>query len=347
MLLVQLERLLHIISDTTGGFRPFFVWLVKVLRQVNRESLPQSEQLPNVDSMAVATFLQKDFEKDQIGRHLRNSSDASLEVPRELVEMMEEVAIMGGYKDTKFLQRTLAQEVQLLAQSCQEAFTMPLKVVSPQLGSPHMVPLGKMAFSPNRPMSLTYFEVKQDNDAELELEDRLPLVEYVCFHNSRMEDLSVVGILRGFGSGNGAGDGKKGSLAEATSLHLGANLRCIDLALYKKRQLLLLVADRGADPEEGSGRAWLMLLQLDDLPFQELGLSTFSQTNPLHLLSSIEARADIGLTDGKVRELPLDDVVIPLAVSASRGLACVFTSQRRMLLFDLEEDEEGKGEDLD
>lgn len=34
-------------------------------------------------------------------------------------------------------------------------------------------------------------------------------------------------------------------------------------------------------------------------------------------------------------------------VTASRGLACMFTSQRRVLLFDLEEDEEVRGEDLD
>ncbi|CAM6129711.1 unnamed protein product [Calypogeia fissa] len=347
MLLVQLERLLHIISDTTGGFRPFFVWLVKVLRQVNRESLPHSEQLPNVDSMAVATFLQQDFEKDQIGGHLSNSMDVSLDVSLELVEMMEEVAIMGGYKDINFLQRTLAQEVHLLAQSCQEAFTMPLKVVSPQLGSPHMIPLGEMGFSPSRPMSLTYFEVKQDNDTVLETEDRLPLVEYVCFHNSGIENQSVVGILRGFGSNNGASGGNKGSLAEAISLYLDESLRCIDLALYKKRQLLLLVTDGSHDPDEGSGQAWLMLLQLDDLVFHELTPSTFTHRNTLHLRSSSEAGADIGLTDGKVRELPQADVVIPLAVSASRGLACVFTSQRRMLLFDLEEDEEGKGEDVE
>jgi hypothetical protein len=34
------------------------------------------------NSMAVATFLQKDFEKDQIGDHLSNSTGITLEVPR-------------------------------------------------------------------------------------------------------------------------------------------------------------------------------------------------------------------------------------------------------------------------
>lgn len=37
------------------------------------------------DSMAVATFLQNDFEKDQIGGHFSNSPDASLEVSRSVL----------------------------------------------------------------------------------------------------------------------------------------------------------------------------------------------------------------------------------------------------------------------
>lgn len=77
--------------------------------------------------------------------------------------------------------------------------------------------------------------MKQEHDTVLESEDRLPLVEYVCFRNSGVGDPSVVGILRGFGSANGWGGLDKGSPAEAISLHLHQGLRCIDLAMYKVR----------------------------------------------------------------------------------------------------------------
>ncbi|BBN15342.1 anaphase-promoting complex subunit 4 [Marchantia polymorpha subsp. ruderalis] len=352
MLLVQLERLLRIVSETTGGFRLFFVWLLKALRQLNRETLSQAETLPNVDSMAVANFLQTDFEKDPIGLHLSNSVNVIVDVPKEIEELMDEVAAMGGFKDSKFLQRTLAQEIDLLTICCHEAFAMPLKVVSPQLGSPCMILLCNTAISPiaRIPVSSTYFEIKQDDGVlAVEQDDELLVSQYICFRvndNGSPDDPSVVGILRGFGPNHGSQD--KRIFREAVSFQLDSSLRCNDIALYKQRQLVLLVTERDLETGDWTGQTWIMLLQLDDLPFHILETpESGANLDLLHLCSSKGSPSDISLRHGKVRALPQSDVVMPLAVSASRGLACVFTSQRRVFLYDLEEDEEAKDEDME
>ncbi|KAL2619865.1 hypothetical protein R1flu_000070 [Riccia fluitans] len=353
MLSVQLERLLRIISETTGGFRVFFVWLLKALRQLNRETLSQTEPLPNVDSTAVANFLQTDFEKDPVSLHLSNSSpNVVVDVPKEVQELMEEVATMGGFKDTKFLRRTLAQEIEQVTICCQEAFAKPLKVVSPQLGSPCLILLCNTAAAATTKISVssTYFEVKQD-DIALEEEEKqgLPATQYICFQlndSSSLDDPSVIGILRGFRPDHS--EKEKKIVPEGVAFQLDPSLRCNDISLYKQRQLVLLVTEK--DPESGkwSGQSWIVLLQLDELPFH--ALQAFEPGNDVDLFelySTKRSPTEISLRDGKVRALPQSDVVCPLAVSASRGLACVFTSQRRVFLYDLEEDEEAKDEDME
>ncbi|KAL3681938.1 hypothetical protein R1sor_024894 [Riccia sorocarpa] len=352
MLSVQLERLLRIIAETTGGFRVFFVWLLKALRQLNRETVPQTEVLPNVDSTAVAKFLQTDFENDPVSLHLSNSSsNVVVDVPKEVQELMEEVATMGGFKDSKFLQRTLAQEIEQVTICCQEAFAMPLKVVSPQLGSPCLILLCNTVASSTTKVSVssTYYERKQEDVVvEAPEEQGLPATQYICFQIndcSSQDDPSVVGLLRGFRPHH-SGKEKK-IVPEAVAFQLDPSLRCNDIALYKQRQLVLLVTEKDRESGKWSGQSWIMLLQLDELPFHTL--EAFEPGNDVDLLELYSMKGSppgISLGDGKVRSLPQSDVVRPLAVSASRGLACVFTSQRRIFLYDLEEDEEAKDEEM-
>ncbi|MCO5603136.1 hypothetical protein L7F22_057283 [Adiantum nelumboides] len=49
MLLVQIERLLRIISDTAAQYRMFFAWLTKSLQQLNNENSPSTDQLPSIN----------------------------------------------------------------------------------------------------------------------------------------------------------------------------------------------------------------------------------------------------------------------------------------------------------
>jgi hypothetical protein len=48
-----------------------------------------------------------------------------------------------------------------------------------------------------------------------------------------------------------------------------------------------------------------------------------------------------------MRVLPYPTAQGPLAVSASRGVGCVLAGCQRVLLFDLEEDEEGEDEEAE
>ena len=50
-------------------------------------------------------------------------------------------------------------------------------------------------------------------------------------------------------------------------------------------------------------------------------------------------------SEGRERALPLQGVVAPLSVSGSRGLGCVLGKNRRILLYDLVEDEDDGDEE--
>lgn len=355
MVLVQVEHLLRIVSDTAGQFRMFFVWLTKSLRQLNNEQSPSADQLPAVNSEAVAAFLKTQFEKDLLGPHLASVSDAvRLEMDMEESERLEELALMGGFVDSTFLQNSLHKQIFLLHTSCQQAFSMPSKVVSQKLYCEDMLLLFELQqpilLDFYIPVSLAYYEDKGSFSSK-----QLPdggkawvSTHYICFQmlNETSESgHGIIGIIRG-SSRDPVGSSLtsiKTESREVIALRMGAGLSCIDIALYKEKQLVLLLGKTTS-----SGQAWLMILQTDDLPYMKL-----TETLPLprlgllNLCLSTGAVVDIGLKDGRARALSYSDAVPPLAVSASRGLACVFAGQRRALLYDLEEDEDGEDTEME
>jgi hypothetical protein len=77
--------------------------------------------------------------------------------------MMEELMLMGGFTDWKCLQRTFFQQIAELQISCEEAFALPVKEISPNLRVQGMLPLCPLPhlLQPLAciPLSLTYFEV--------------------------------------------------------------------------------------------------------------------------------------------------------------------------------------------
>ncbi|KAJ7549046.1 hypothetical protein O6H91_07G037900 [Diphasiastrum complanatum] len=352
MVLVQIERFLRILSDMTGQFRLFFLWLTKSLRQLNGEHLAtQAEQLPFVNSAAVAAFLRCQFETDPIRPHLASVSDnVQLELSVEDEERMDEIALLGGFEDTKFLQKTLSQQIDQLCLSCHEAFSRPVGVISPNLCFKSKILLCRLPNSSvdleKMSLSLTHLEEKVD---------KLPvqvggitksslLYDYICF--KRHTDSSSIGVLCRFGGDLSEPLEMRShwSKLDAITLHLEKKLQCVDLALYKQQQLVLLIAE-SALYGGGSSQAWLMIFQLEDLPFMSLSaISTIDQLDLFEKCESIGAVVEVGLNDGRARVIPQSDVVPPLAVSASRGLACIFVGQRRALLYDLEEDEDVKSE---
>lgn len=347
MVMVQIERVLRMVLDASAQFRSFLAWLTKALYQLNNEPLPQGDPPAPVEPAAVARFLRTQFQKDLLGpqltagkcTHWHDNDDDTQEELR-----MAELALMGGFQDVAFLKRTLFQQINGLADSCREAFAMPLKVMSPKLSPRSTVFLRHLPGLPrdpkSLPLSLMYFETKEDGLTVRGLQD------YVCFHMSVNSGAgggsSAVGILRGFGC-----QSAPNSFLEAVVVCIERRLIAIDLSLYKNQQLTLLVAERReAVVDKGSCRAWLLLLNLEGLPFSRISASSGS-TDLLGMCSPVGAVLEIGLQDGKARAVSQPEAVGPLAVSASRGLACVFAGQRRALLYDLEEDEEEKDEEMD
>ncbi|EFJ30527.1 hypothetical protein SELMODRAFT_89017, partial [Selaginella moellendorffii] len=163
------------------------------------------------------------------------------------------------------------------------------------------------------------------------------------------DGLNHIGVLRGFNSQSMGSDGNE---VEAVVLQLNEHLTCLDFSLYKVRtanrdvvyscsqekQLLLLLNERL--PQCGSNQAWIMVLELEELPF----ISLKSQTNEAREIlrfctSNVSYSCVVGHETRSILQL---DVIPPIAVSASRGLACVFAAQKRAMLYDLEEDEEEK-----
>ncbi|KAG0565222.1 hypothetical protein KC19_8G174800 [Ceratodon purpureus] len=291
MLLVQVERLLRTVSDTTGQFRLFFVWLTKSLRQLNGDVGPQANQLPAIDSVGVADFLRTHFERDPVGPHLAPASDGLVvDIKPEEEARIVELAIMGGFADTKFLSRTLSSQIERLRASCQEAFAMPVKEISPNLQARCMLLLCPLSSSlppiSTVPLSLTYFEV---NSGSVKEESRLE--DYICLRvqdDASAADQNVVVIVRDFSVSDYSLPGGA-KVPEVLALRLEKSLHCIDLALYKQRQVILLVSEKDLEDDEKTIQTYLMLLQLEDLEFTPLSptSSPMSRLPLLHLCSTL------------------------------------------------------------
>ncbi|XP_024536652.1 anaphase-promoting complex subunit 4-like [Selaginella moellendorffii] len=323
MLMVQVERFLHVVSDTVGQYRLFFVWLTKSLRLFNAETSPLHTE--PINSTAIATFLRQQFDSDLIGPHVISEGVLPNIGFEEDLSKAEELLLLGGFQDVKFLQRTLFQQLNCLCDSWRAAISKPVAVISPRLCFKSHLFLCE--FPKLLPLSCTYYEMKTETPS---------FVDYTCFE-IHTDGPNHIGVLRGFNSQSMGSDGNE---VEAVVLQLNEHLTCLDFSLYKEKQLLLLLNERL--PQCGGSQAWIMVLELEELPFISLKSQTNEAGEILRFCTSNDALAFVGLRSGKSRSILQLDVIPPIAVSASRGLACVFAAQKRAMLYDLEEDEEEK-----
>ncbi|KAH7444281.1 hypothetical protein KP509_02G071700 [Ceratopteris richardii] len=341
MVLIQIERLLRVIADKVAQYRMFFIWLTKTLRQLNNENSPSNDQLPAINSEAVAIFLKTQFEHDILGPHLASVTNDTVWIDMNLgdKETLEELALMGGFVNSEFLHNSLNQQISQLFLSCQHAFSMPSKVVSQQLHFEDILFLRHL-HQPNVlnlyvPVSLACYEDKEKLVSG-------EVCRYVCFQipEKTSEECMFIVITREYWKKPSAPT--ENTYREAIALSIGAGLSCIDLSLYKEKQLVLL------GQTVSCAQAWLMIMPIDKLPYKNItGVFPFDGPDLLNVCLSEGAVFSISLNDGRARILPYADVVPPLAVSASRGLACVFGAQRRVLLYDLEEDEDVEDTEMD
>ncbi|KAI5590704.1 hypothetical protein BDE02_04G028600 [Populus trichocarpa] len=339
MILVQIERFMRVLSSVEQQFSNFFNWLLKCIKLLMQEP---SDQLLPYNSELVVIFLKFLYDQDPVKQLLEVDHD--IEVDLETMQRVKELVQFGGFSDCEYLQRTLAKEFQQMEDSFKEAFLMPFTTISRKMLCEDLLPLFPLPSSSSSasvsmaiPMSISYYE-----DASQAVSSNQTcqhsFVDYVCFQvpDEPFSDIAnCIGVIRGFTHDLSSSKNGYTSL-EAVLLYVPAGYECVDLSLYKDSQIVLLLNGASAS-SESSGDACMMIVQASELPF--ISISRFTDLNLWNLYQLKDSTVQLQMENEKVRNIP-HSVIAPLAVSASRGVACVFAARKRALVYILEEDEE-------
>ncbi|KAG1326097.1 Anaphase-promoting complex subunit 4 [Cocos nucifera] len=305
MLHVQLERFSRVLATVLYQFQNFFNWVAKCIKILLSDP---TDQIQPPNSELVVIFLKFLRDHDRVGQLLEVNH--TIDVDPDTKQRVEQLVMFGGFSDTKFLERTLANEFSQLEQCLKEAFLMPFTTISKKIHCEDLLPLYPLPSSPvasslHGPTSIFYYKDNLDSTPH-------DLVDYICFRipDESMDLTNCVGIIRG-------------STNTSSSIE-------------DQREIVLLLNEANST-SESPGRSWMMMIQTSDLSFMPL-----SRLGPANLWKLHELKAsalDLHIENGKVRCIP-HRVTNPLAVSASRGVACVFSSRRHALVYILDEDEE-------
>lgn len=338
MLLVQVERFIRVLASVVQQFSNFFSWLLKSVKILMAEP---SDQLP-FNSELVIIFLKFLYDQDPVRQLLELSEgDNSVEVDLETMQRIKQLEHFGGFSDLEYLKRTLSQEFQQMEACFKDAFEMPFSTISEKLLCEDLLPLFPIASSSKLkpckvPASVSYYEDILHDASDSEIHQQM-LTGYISFKlpDDSFPVANCIGIVRGLTHDLSKVDSICDPI-EAALLCIPDGYHCIDLSLYKEGQIVLLLNET-ATTSESSGNAYMMILQAGDLSFVSLSRSTPHDSWKLRELK--DSSIYLQLESEKVRSIP-HSVVPPLAVSASRGVACIFAARKRALVYILDEDED-------
>ncbi|XP_057419875.1 anaphase-promoting complex subunit 4 [Lotus japonicus] len=344
MLLVQVERFMRVLSSVVQQYSNFFNWLLKCIKLLMSEP---SDQLLPYNSELVIIFLKFLYEQDPVKQLLElTETDYDVEIDLETMERVRELVQFGGFSDTEYLRRTLAKEFQQMELSFKEAFQMPFTTISRKILCEDLLPLFPLPSLPTAssslriPTSVSYYE-DSSRASSSHFTSQNQVIDYVSFQvpNESFSDIVnciCICIVRGFMHDSLCL--KKGySSLEAVLLGVPVDYQCVDLSLYKDTQIVLLLNKATDATSESVGDGCMMILQACDLPYVSISRSSYADGWRLQELKDSVAYLHLG--DEKARTIP-HSVIAPLAVSASRGVACVFAERKRALVYILEEDED-------
>ncbi|KAK4361049.1 hypothetical protein RND71_020001 [Anisodus tanguticus] len=301
--------------------------------------LVQVERFMKVLASVVQQFL---YDQDPVRQLLKLSEvDSSVEVDLETMERIKQLAYFGGFSDLEYLKRTLSQEFQQMEACFKDAFEMPFSTISGKLLCEDLLPLFPIASSsklnPHKvPASVSYYEDILHEASESEIHQQT-LTGYISFKlpDDSFPVTNCLGIVRRLTHDLGKVDSTYDPV-KAALLCIPDGYHCTDLSLYKEGHIVLLLNET-ATTSDSSGNAYMMILQAGDLPFVCLSRSNTPNSWKLHQLQ--DSAIYLQLESEKVRSIP-HSVVPPLAVRASRGIACVFAARKRALIYILDEDED-------
>ncbi|KAL2475420.1 Anaphase-promoting complex subunit 4 [Abeliophyllum distichum] len=314
MLLVQVERFMRILSSVVQQFSNFFSWLLKSVKMLMSEP---SDQLLPFNSELVIIFLKFLYDQDPVGQLLDSTEfDHDIEVDLETKQRIQELVQFGGFLDSEYLKRTLMKEFQQMDSCFKQALEVPFSTISKKILCADLLPLFPVASSPNLkfsnfPVSVSYYEEASQAIVN-HVTGHQRLTDYTCFKvpdDTFSNIANCVGIARGFIDDSCNLENGRTSF-EAVLLRLPDDYHCVDLSLYKEGQIVFLL----------NGVRSIVL-----------------QSWRLHELQ--DSVVYLQLENEKVRGIS-HSVVAPLAVSASRGVACVFAARKRAMVYILEEDED-------
>ncbi|XP_047166127.1 anaphase-promoting complex subunit 4 isoform X1 [Vigna umbellata] len=340
-LLVQVERFMRVLSSVVQQYSNFFNWLLKCIKLLMSEP---SDQLLPYNSELVIIFLKFLYEQDPVKQLLEISEiEYEVEIDLETMQRVRELVQFGGFSDIEYLRRTLAKEFQLMELSFKEAFQMPFTTISRKILCEDILPLFPVPTLPKSssfmriPTSVSYYEDSSGASVTPQTGQN-QFIDYVSFQvpdECFSDIINCLCIVRGFMHDSHCL--KKGcSTLEAVLLHVPVDYQCVDLSLYKDSQIVLLL-NKVTNTSESAGDGCMVILQASDLPY--ISISRSAHIDVWRLPELKDSVAYLHIEDEKARTIP-HSVVAPLAVSASRGVACVFAARKRALVYILEEDED-------
>ncbi|TKY59340.1 Anaphase-promoting complex subunit 4 [Spatholobus suberectus] len=340
MLLVQVERFMRVLSSVVQQYSNFFNWLLKCIKLLMSEP---SDQLLPYNSELVIIFLKFLYEQDPVKQLLEISeTEYEVEIDLETMQRVRELVQFGGFSDTEYLRRTLAKEFQLMELSFKEAFQMPFTTISRKILCEDILPLfplpslPKASSSMRIPTSVSYYEDSSSASVSPHSHQN-QYIDYISFQvpdECFSDVVNCICIVRGFMHDSHFLEKGYSSL-EAVLLCVPVDYQCVDLSLYKDSQIVLLL-NKATNTSESAGDGCMMILQASDLPYVSISRSAHIVWRLPELKDSV---AYLNIGDEKARTIP-HSVIAPLAVSASRGVACVFAARKRALVYILEEDED-------
>ncbi|KAL1195142.1 Anaphase-promoting complex subunit 4 [Cardamine amara subsp. amara] len=337
LLLVQVQRFMMVLSSVVQQFSNFFNWLVRSIKYLMQEP---NDQLLSYNGELLVVFLKFLYDQDPV-KELLELSEAGddIEIDLKTIGRIKELLHFGGFSDTDFLQRTLPKEFQHMESSFKTALQMPFTTISRKISCMKLLLLCPLQLSTTQtrttiPMSLSFYKNELSDDTTCQS----GYTDYISFQvpdETFPETPNCIGIAKGFKE-NSSNERNGYTSLEAVLLSIPNDYSCVDLSLYKDKELVLLM-NKTSENSEGSGEACMMVVQTGDLPFISISRSTsLDQWELDDLKGSI---VFLEMENGKVRKVP-HSAIAPLAVSASRGVACVFAERRRALVYILEEDED-------
>ncbi|XP_015688990.1 anaphase-promoting complex subunit 4 isoform X1 [Oryza brachyantha] len=329
MLVVQVERFSRVAATVLYLFQNFFSWVLKCVKILLSEP---TDQVPAANSELVVLFLKFLLDKDPIKQLL--DANQSFECDLDTVRHLEQLVVLGGFTDTQFLDKTLMKQFNELDESLEEAFLMPFTTISSQIHCQELLPLYPVASSVDLSSSYILSSAsfyKQDEDSQ-NSGSSYSLTDYICFKipEGSLNLKNCIGVIKNFSNSSSSRPSLSGCL-----LRIPDEYECIDVSLYKDNQIVVLLSERPCS--DSPGRSYVVMLRTENFSFVPLSRMFPSNIYSVQELSALELQLD---TDyGKVRSIP-HAVSTPLAVSASRGVACVFSSRRHALVYILDEDED-------